>query len=148
MTSNPLVPALWFHTDDGKIQSVLHYYQTIFSEHFIIDSIMPLGETPSGNAEMAQVTIFWQKYSMMTTAEPHHAFNDAFALIINCTDQDEIDTYWNYFTEEGQEVQCGWCNDKFGFRWQIIPANLEELMQKPNAWKVMMGQKKIVIAEY
>lgn len=46
------------------------------------------------------------------------------------------------------EVQCGWCNDKFGLRWQIIPTNLGELMQKPNAWEVMMKQKKIVIAEY
>jgi predicted 3-demethylubiquinone-9 3-methyltransferase (glyoxalase superfamily) len=85
---------------------------------------------------------------MMTTAEVHHVFNDAFALIINCKNQDEIDKYWEYFTQEGQEVQCGWCNDKFGLRWQIIPANLGELMQKPNAWEVMMKQKKIIMAEY
>ena len=58
MTSTPLTPALWFHTLDGTIRTVLDYYQMIFSEHFITDSIMPLGETPSGNAEMAQVTIF------------------------------------------------------------------------------------------
>jgi len=37
---------------------------------------------------------------MMATAEPHHTFNDAFALIINCKNQNEIDTYWNYFTRE------------------------------------------------
>lgn len=30
MTTNPITPALWFHTNDGKIQTVLSYYQTIF----------------------------------------------------------------------------------------------------------------------
>jgi predicted 3-demethylubiquinone-9 3-methyltransferase (glyoxalase superfamily) len=148
MTSTPLTPALWFHTPDGTIQTVLDYYQAIFSSHFVIDSIMPLGETPSGNAEMTQVSIFGQPYSMMATAQKHHEFNDAFALIINCQNQDEIDRYWEYLTKEGQEVQCGWCNDKFGLRWQIIPKNMGELMQKSNAWEVMMKQKKIVIAEY
>lgn len=148
MTTNPLTPALWFHTDDGKIQSVLDYYQDIFTENFRVNYAMPLGETPSGYSELAEVTLFGQKYSMMATAEKHHEFNDAFALIINCKDQEEIDKYWGYFTKEWQEVQCGWCNDKFGLRWQIIPTNLGELMQKPNAWEVMMKQKKIVIAEY
>jgi len=53
-----LTPALWFHTHDGTIRTVLDYYQTIFSSHCIIESIIPLGETPSGNAEMAQVKYF------------------------------------------------------------------------------------------
>jgi len=38
--------------------------------------------------------------------------------------------------------------DKFGLHWQIIPENLGELMNKPNAGQVMYKQRKIVIAEY
>ena len=68
--------------------------------------------------------------------------------MINCDGQNEIDKYWDYFTKEGNEVQCGWCIDKFGLRWQVLPKNLAELMSKPNAFKVMMGQKKIVIKDY
>jgi predicted 3-demethylubiquinone-9 3-methyltransferase (glyoxalase superfamily) len=30
----------------------------------------------------------------------------------------------------------------------VIPNNLREFMARPNAWEVMMKQKKIVIAEY
>jgi predicted 3-demethylubiquinone-9 3-methyltransferase (glyoxalase superfamily) len=60
----------------------------------------------------------------------------------------EIDKFWNYFTKEGKESQCGWCIDKYGLRWQVIPNNLREFMARPNAWEVMMKQKKIVIAEY
>jgi predicted 3-demethylubiquinone-9 3-methyltransferase (glyoxalase superfamily) len=65
-----------------------------------------------------------------------------------CENQEEIDCFWNYFTEEGQESMCGWCIDKFGLRWQIIPANMSELMSKSNAGRIMMKQRKIVIAEY
>jgi predicted 3-demethylubiquinone-9 3-methyltransferase (glyoxalase superfamily) len=85
---------------------------------------------------------------MMSTAIEHHKFNDTFAIIINCNGQAEIDKYWDYFTKEGEESQCGWCMDKFGLRWQIIPANMGELMSKPNANAVMMKQTKIIIAEY
>ena len=44
--------------------------------------------------------------------------------------------------------QCGWCKDKYGLSWQIVPENMEELMKKPNAFKTMMNQHKIVIADY
>jgi predicted 3-demethylubiquinone-9 3-methyltransferase (glyoxalase superfamily) len=148
MTSSKIIPSLWFHTEGGKLSIVIDYYKTIFGSHFEAGNIMPLGETPSGNTEMCHAKIYGQGYSMMSTAQEHHAFNDAMALTINCDDQDEIDAFWNYFTKEGSEVQCGWCIDKFGLRWQVIPKNLGELMSKPNAWEVMMRQKKIVIAEY
>ena len=84
----------------------------------------------------------------MSTENVHHQFNDALALTINCEYQNEIEKYWNYFIHEGKEVQCGWCIDKYGLRWQVLPNNLGELMSKPNAWQVMMKQKKIIIEEY
>ena len=109
---------------------------------------MPLGETPSGNTEMCEVNIFGQKYSFMSTEIEHHPFNDAISFTIFCKDQKEIDKFWNYFTRDGKESQCGWCIDKYGFRWQVLPDNFGELMSKPNAWDIMMSQKKIVIEEY
>ena len=148
MKTNKIIPSLWFCTEKGNISVVVEYYKNIFGNDLEAGGIMPLGETPSGNTEMCEITIFGQKYILMSTAQEHHSFNDALAFTINCVDQNEIDKYWNYFTREGEEVQCGWCNDRFGLRWQVIPENLGELLSKPNSWEVMMSQKKIVIAEY
>jgi len=146
--TNKITPCLWFSADGGRISSVVDYYKNIFDSYFQTGGVMPLGETPSGNTEMCQVKIFGQSYTFMSTEKVHHPFNDALALAINCDDREDIDKYWDYFTKEGKEVQCGWCIDKYGLRWQVIPKSLGELMSKPNAWQVMMQQKKIVIAEY
>jgi len=148
MKQHTIVPCLWFQTEGGKISAVTNYYQNIFGENFQAGRIIPLGETPSGNAEMCEVHIFERKYSLMSTANPHHQFNDALAFAINCKDQAEIDKYWDYFTREGTEVQCGWCIDKFGLRWQVLPENLGSLMSKANSFEIMMKQKKIIIEAY
>ena len=148
MNQNKIMPSLWFNTELGNISTVIDYYKQIFENALEAGQIMPLGQTPSGNTEMCQVKIFGQTYSLMSTEKAHHTFNDALAFTISCDGQDEIDKYWNYFIKEGKEVQCGWCIDKFGLRWQVIPKNMGELMSKPNAWEVMMKQKKIVIEEY
>lgn len=148
MHNNKIVPSLWFSSDLGKISNIVTYYKNIFGNNFEEGHIIPLGETPSGYSEMCEVKIFGQKYSLMNTAEAHQQFNDALSFTIYCDNQLEIDQYWNYFTREGAEVQCGWCIDKYGLRWQVIPTNFGELMSKPNAWEVMMKQKKIVIDEY
>lgn len=148
MKQNKTTPALWFNSLNGKIEHVTSYYKKIFGEDFSANNVIPLGETPSGYAEMCNIKIFEQDYLIMTTAIEHHKFNDSFAIIILCNDQQEIDKYWNYLTEEGMESQCGWCSDKFGLRWQIIPNNMGQLMNNTNASSVMMKQKKIIIDEY
>lgn len=147
-TENKINSALWFHTQDGKIKNVIDYYSTIFETDFKFETFIPLGETPSGNAEMCLVYLFEIPYIFMSTAIEHHKFNDSYAIMVHCENQKEIDKFWNYFTFEGKESMCGWCQDKFGLRWQIIPKNLSELMSKPNAWKVMSKQTKIIISEY
>jgi predicted 3-demethylubiquinone-9 3-methyltransferase (glyoxalase superfamily) len=148
MVSNKIIPGMWFVVDGGNISKVVEYYRNIFGVNFEAGDILSLGETPSGKTEICEVKIFGQKYSLMSTEKEHHQFNDALSFTINCEDQKEIDKFWNYFTRDGEESQCGWCIDKYGLRWQVLPANFGELMSKPNSREIMMLQKKIVIEEY
>jgi predicted 3-demethylubiquinone-9 3-methyltransferase (glyoxalase superfamily) len=145
---NKITPCLWFHTQTGNISKVVEYYKNIFAENFRNEDIVSLGSTPSGNTEICNVYIFDVKYNFMSTEIEHNPFNDSVGLVLECKNQEEIDLYWDYFTELGKEVECGWCIDKYGLRWQILPENLEELMSKPNGYATLMNQKKIIIAEY
>ena len=127
---------------------VIEYYKAIFENDFKASEISTLGQTPSGHTEMCGVKIFGFDYTLMSTDKEHHPLNDAVSLILHCDGQNEIDLIWNYFTREGKAAQCGWCLDKFGLRWQVIPENMGTLMRQPNAMNVMMNQTKIVIDEY
>jgi len=55
-------------------------------------------------------------------------FNESISLVVSCDDQKEIDYFWKKLCEGGSESQCGWLKDKFGLSWQIVPANLNELI--------------------
>jgi len=148
MHKNKIVPCIWLTADGGQLSKVVEYYKEVFNKDFQAGQIIPLGQTPSGNTEICEAEIFGNQYSLMSTEKEHHPLNDAISLMINCDNQVEIDHFWDYFTQEGKESQCGWCIDKYGLRWQVIPKNLGLLMSKPNSFDVMMKQKKIIIDEY
>ena len=148
MSTNKITPGIWFTSVDGTLLTIVNYYKEIFGNDFEMNQIIPLGETPSGNAEICEVQLFGQTFSFLSTADEHHLLNDAVSFIIHCENQTEIDKFWDYFTAEGEESQCGWCIDKNGLRWQVIPNNLSELMNMPNAGEVLMSQRRIVIEEY
>lgn len=75
-------------------------------------------------------------------------FNESVSFAVYCKDQDEIDYYWEKLSSVPESEQCGWCKDKFGLSWQIIPENMGELMQLPDAYSKMMQMHKIVIDEF
>jgi predicted 3-demethylubiquinone-9 3-methyltransferase (glyoxalase superfamily) len=148
MKPNKITPALWFFVPEGKAEHVTRYYREVFKDDFSSEIPIPLGETPGGNAEMCTIHFFGQEYLIVSTSKEHHPFNDSFAIVLRCSNQEEIDAFWDYFTKEGKESRCGWCQDRFGLRWQIIPENMGDLLRTPNANSVMMKQKKIVVSEY
>ena len=148
MANHKIIPSIWFNADKGNSSMLLEYYKEIFADNFIAGNIIPLGNTPSGNAEMCEVKIFGQPYSFLNTSNEHHPLNDAISFVIRCDNQIEIDTYWNYFTKDGKASQCGWCADRYGLRWQIIPVNLGQLMARPNAFDILMQQHKIIINDF
>lgn len=73
---------------------------------------------------------------------------DGVSLLVSCKDQQEIDRLWDAMSAVPEMEQCGWLKDKFGVAWQIVPENMEELMQRPNAYEHMMQMKKLVIADF
>ena len=77
-----------------------------------------------------------QRYVAMNGG-PEFKFNESVSFAVNCKDQAEIDYFWNALTKDGgEESACGWCKDKFGFNWQIVPEKLDEMMRDPNLKKV------------
>lgn len=91
-----------------------------------MESESPSG--PPGSVTVVDFTLFGQRFQAMS-AGPHHDFNDAISLVVLCDDQAELDRYWNALLEGGgKEQACGWLIDRFGVRWQIVPAILDRLV--------------------
>lgn len=59
-----------------------------------------------------------------------HEFNDAISIVVLCDGQADLDRYWDALLQDGGRAQaCGWLIDRFGLRWQIVPAALDEMMR-------------------
>ena len=76
------------------------------------------------------------------------SFTEAISLALYCQDQAELDYYWEKLSSVAQAEQCGWCKDKYGLSWQIVPSDINELMLRPGAYKKLMHMKKITIADF
>ena len=79
--------------------------------------------------------------------------SEAFSFQIATEGQEETDRYWDTIVGHGgQESMCGWCKDKWGISWQIIPKALTQGMSHPDrevagrVMQAMMQMKKIDVA--
>jgi predicted 3-demethylubiquinone-9 3-methyltransferase (glyoxalase superfamily) len=113
-----IYPCLWF---DGQAKAAAAFYCSIFTNAKITD------ENP--------MVVKWEidgRQFMGLNDGPQFKFNEAVSLVIECDTQEEIDNYWSKLTADGgRESQCGWCKDKFGVSWQVVPSMLGKLMADP-----------------
>jgi predicted 3-demethylubiquinone-9 3-methyltransferase (glyoxalase superfamily) len=128
MARTKIFPHLWYAKE---AEEAAQFYASIFPDSRV-DRVTPLmSESPSGppgSVKVVDFTLFGQRFQAIS-AGPHHAFNDAISLVVLCDDQAELDRYWDALLAGGGEAQaCGWLIDRFGVRWQIVPAILEEAL--------------------
>ena len=124
-----IFPHLWYAKE---AEEAARFYASIFPDS-TVDHVTTLhSESPSGppgTVKVVDFTLFGQRFQAMS-AGPHHEFNDAISMVVLCDDQSELDRYWNALLEGGGKPQaCGWLIDRFGLRWQIVPASFQEMMR-------------------
>ena len=147
-----ITPYLWVEKD---ARAVADYYLSIFKNGKLKD-FRKFDITESGNdagIETAVIEIAGMEFSILA-AGPLFKFNESVSFVINTKDQAETDYYWEALTANGgQEGSCGWCKDKYGLSWQVIPTEYFELIHsndpkvREKAMKNTLNQKKLILSE-
>ena len=141
-------PCLWFN---DQAREAMEYYVSVFPDARIVS----IDEYPdekldehfsgmSGKVLNGRFTLNGVDFVCLDGG-PMFTFNEAISFVVTCADQAEIDRYWSKLSHVPESEQCGWCKDRFGVSWQIIPQNMDELTRRPEQVQAMMRQKKIVI---
>ncbi len=147
-----ITPFLWF---DTNAEEAAEFYVSIFKNSRILNVSRygDAGPGPKGSVMVVNFQLAGQEFTALNGG-PLFKFSEAFSLVVNCENQKELDEYWSKLTSGGgQESQCGWLKDKFGFSWQIVPTELGKLMSAKDPAKAnrvmqaLLQMKKLDIAK-
>ena len=130
--ASTLAPAFLFSGDHyGEAEAAMDLYTSIFDNaHIKTINRYPESDTQSGKVMFAEFSLGGSPFIAMD-GPGEFTFNEALSILVQCDTQEEIDHYWNAFTEGGEESMCGWCRDRFGVWWQVVPSILGKLMSDP-----------------
>ena len=121
-----IVPNLWF---DTEAEEAAEFYCSVFPNSKVIGKTHYTEGAPR-EAGMV-MTVEWEldgQHFVGINGGDDFSFDEAVSLEIKCADQEEVDYYWEKLTADGgSEGQCGWCKDRFGLSWQVVPTGMEEL---------------------
>tara|TARA_R110002020_G_scaffold97708_5_gene233191 strand:- start:16090 stop:16704 length:615 start_codon:yes stop_codon:yes gene_type:complete len=156
MIAQKITPCLWV---DKDAKAVVDYYLSIFKDGKLKEyhryENPPEAKEQGGqdSFETAVMEIAGVEFSILA-AGPFFKFNESISFVINCKDQAEVDYYWDALTANGgEEGSCGWCKDKYGVSWQVVPVEYFELINsddptvREKAMRNTMKQKKLILSE-
>jgi len=148
-----MTTCLWF--DHGKAREAAEFYASVFPDSQVGEGHASPVDNPSakeGEELTVEFTVMGQSFIGLNGG-PHFKPNMAVSFMILTENQEETDRYWNAIVGNGgEESQCGWCTDGWGFAWQITPRALLDATTDPDraaakrAMEAMMKMKKIDIA--
>ncbi|NCV44872.1 MAG: VOC family protein, partial [Actinobacteria bacterium] len=110
-------------------------------------------QMPAGTVLTVEFELFGRPFAALNGG-PAFTHSEAVSFQVHCDTQDDVDHIWNTIVGSGgAESQCGWCKDRWGVSWQIIPSALERALKgldgydSDYAFKAMMRMSKIIVAD-
>ena len=152
-----LIPALMFTGENtGKAEEASDFYLSVFKD----GKRGAIAKYPAGSETDKEGTVMFTDFRLgdlwfaaMDSGYAHgFVFNESMSFMVACSDQAEIDYYWEKLSAVPEAEQCGWLKDAFGVSWQIVPKDLDELMgkgteeQRARVTQAFLGMKKFDIA--
>ena len=143
---------LWY---DHDAEEAARFYAQTFPDSSVGAIVLAPGDYPSGKKGDV-ITVNFTVLGIPCiglNGGPEFKHNEAFSFQVATQDQEETDRYWNAIVNNsGKESECGWCKDKWGISWQIIPMALLEASYSSDpavakrAFDAMLKMKKIDVA--
>ncbi|MDB5806617.1 MAG: 3-demethylubiquinone-9 3-methyltransferase [Betaproteobacteria bacterium] len=145
MTVKSITPFLWF---DNQAEEAANLYVSLFENSRIlhVSRYGDSGPQPKGLAMSVAFELRGQRINALNGG-PYYKLTEAFSLMVDCTEQSDIDRLWAALGEGGSYSRCGWLKDCFGLSWQINYAGLPELLSSGGGrtMQSMMQMQKIDI---
>lgn len=157
MTSSPnerkAAVFLWF---ESEAEQAANFYASTFTDSGIINITRTpedLTQVPAGTVQVVEMRICGIPYVLLNAGPPSSPPNDTYSLQVYTEDQVETDRLWDAIVgNSGEAIMCGWCKDRWGYRWQITPRILMDALSDPDrqasarVQAAMMQMQKIDIA--
>jgi len=145
---------LWFENRDAA--DAARFYAETFPSS-AVDAPPPSAEGPPGGGSGGGLTVNFTVLGIpcmgLNGGPAGWKHNESFSFSVETADQEETDRYWNAIVGNGGEgSRCGWCRDRWGISWQIIPRALSEGVMAPDpavarrVMEAMMAMGKIDVA--
>ncbi len=128
-----IVPTLLFTGDvAGRAEEAAAFYRSVFPG----SRAGALLHYPAGMEPEREGTVMFSDFrlgetwlaAMDSAVEHGFGFNEAISFVVPCETQAEIDRYWSALSAIPEAEACGWCKDRYGLSWQIVPAALDEML--------------------
>ena len=149
----PRTPCLWFN---GNAEEAATFYTSVFPNSRIDKVVRSAADNPStreGEVLTVEYTLDGSPFIGLNGGSDF-TFSEAISFDIDCQDQAEVDRYWDALVQGGGEHSvCGWLKDRFGVSWQVVPRQLEEMLESPDrpaakrAMEAMLKMKKLDIEQ-
>jgi predicted 3-demethylubiquinone-9 3-methyltransferase (glyoxalase superfamily) len=154
-----VVTHIWF---DKNAEEAMNFYVEVFkgspNPNAHDSAVLEINRYPEGYNEgpmagMAgkvlngQFKLAGVKFMCLDGGDQPFKLNEAISLYVECQDQAEIDYFYEKLSAVPESEICGWCKDKYGLSWQIIPKNMNELLKTKAQIDTMLKMKKLIIAE-
>ena len=131
-----IVPNLWIN--DGKIEEAVDFWVDVFEDSRVVRSTDygPDAGTWAGQKMAIYFELRGDSFVAINGGDTSFTPSEAVSLAVPCETQDEIDHLWKGLCDGGEPGPCGWLKDRYGFSWQVYPAELDQMLQDSDPERV------------
>lgn len=152
MAVRDLTTFLWYDTE--ALEAARFYVELFPGSHMGNVSYYPSdAQLPQGSVLTVEFELFGRPFAALNGG-PRFPHSEAVSFQISCDSQEDVDRVWGAIVGNGgSESMCGWCKDRWGVSWQVIPTALTQALQGLDGYDsdfavaAMLKMTKIIVKD-